>query len=58
MAFSTFAENMQISENQKYGERFYRLWKYCLLYCAGFFSALFKILITLCVGETLPGDDI
>jgi hypothetical protein len=58
MALSTFAEKLLFGENPQYGERFYSLWKYCLLYCAGFFSALFKILITLCVGETLPGDDI
>ena len=39
MALSTFAEKPLISEIPKYGERFYRLWKYYLLYCAGSFRA-------------------
>ena len=39
MAFSTFAEIPLFGENQKCGGRFYRRWKYDLLYCAGSFRA-------------------
>jgi len=39
MALSTFAEKPLFGENPKYGERFYRLWKYSLLYCAVSFRA-------------------
>jgi hypothetical protein len=39
MALSTFAEKPLFGENPKYGERFYRMWKYSLLYCAVSFRA-------------------
>jgi len=39
MALSTFAEKRLFGENPKYGERFYRMWEYYLLYCAGSFRA-------------------
>jgi cyclopropane-fatty-acyl-phospholipid synthase len=39
MALSTFAEKQLFGENPKFGERFYRLWKYYLIYCAGSFRA-------------------
>ena len=46
MALSTFAEKPLIGENPKYGERFYRLWKYYLLYCAGSFDFVHRFIPT------------
>jgi hypothetical protein len=39
MALSAFAEKPLFGENPKYGERFYRMRKYSLLYCAVSFRA-------------------